>query len=92
MPGVGHVADLPSAGRKVCLRLLMRRFACEVPHCRRRIFAERFGEDVVPLRQTRTWRGRSRTIALWLKRSPRGRRGDRVDARKLEPRPGGPIH
>jgi transposase len=44
---VRHVADLPSVGRKVHLRLLTRRFSCEVPHCRRRIFAERFGDDVV---------------------------------------------
>jgi transposase len=36
--------------------LLTRRFTCEVPHCRRRIFAERFGEDVVPLRRRRTAR------------------------------------
>jgi transposase len=40
----------------VHLRLLTRRFTCEVPHCRRRIFAERFGEDVVPLRRRRTAR------------------------------------
>ncbi|MDH2346805.1 ISL3 family transposase [Bradyrhizobium sp. SSUT77] len=53
---IRHVADLPSAGRKVRLRLLTRRFTCEVPHCRRRIFAERFGEDVVPLRRRRTAR------------------------------------
>ena len=53
---VRHVADLPSAGRKVHLRLLTRRFSCETPHCRRRIFAERFGEDVVPLRRRRTAR------------------------------------
>ncbi|MCK1400334.1 ISL3 family transposase, partial [Bradyrhizobium sp. 39] len=53
---VRHVADLPSAGRKVRLRLLTRRFTCEVPHCRRRIFAERFGEDIVPLRRRRTAR------------------------------------
>jgi hypothetical protein len=31
-------------------------FVCEVPHCRRRIFAERFGDDVVPLRSRRTAR------------------------------------
>jgi hypothetical protein len=31
-------------------------FSCETPHCRRRIFAERFGEDVVPLRRRRTAR------------------------------------
>ncbi|MCK1660549.1 transposase family protein, partial [Bradyrhizobium sp. 151] len=30
---IRHVADLPSAGRKVRLRLLTRRFTCEVPHC-----------------------------------------------------------
>ena len=53
---IRHVADLPSAGRKVRLRLLTRRFTCEVPHCRRRIFAERFGEDIVPLRRRRTAR------------------------------------
>ncbi|MGY4327199.1 transposase [Bradyrhizobium sp. LB7.2] len=53
---IRHVADLPSAGRKVRLRLLTRRFTCEVPHCRRRIFAERFGEDIVPLRWRRTAR------------------------------------
>src|SRR3954451_819270 len=53
---IRRVADLPSAGRKVRLRLLTRRFTCEVPHCRRQIFAERFGEDVVPLRRRRTAR------------------------------------
>src|SRR5581483_9224586 len=53
---IRHVADLPSAGRKVRLRLLTRRFTCEVPHCRRRIFAERFEEDIVPLRRRRTAR------------------------------------
>jgi transposase len=40
----------------VQLRLVTRRFTCEVPHCRRRIFAERFGEDVVPPRARRTAR------------------------------------
>lgn len=53
---IRHVADIPSAGRRVRLRLLRRRFTCEVPHCRRRIFAERFGEDIVPLRRRRTAR------------------------------------
>jgi transposase len=51
-----QVADLPCAGRQVCLRVITRRFVCEVPHCRRRIFAERFGEDVVPLWSRRTAR------------------------------------
>jgi transposase len=53
---IRSVADLPSAGRAVQLRLVTRRFTCEVPHCRRRIFAERFGEDIVPLRARRTAR------------------------------------
>jgi hypothetical protein len=30
------------------------RLVCEVPHCRRRIFAERFGDDVVPICGVRT--------------------------------------
>jgi transposase len=51
-----QLADLPSAGRRLQLRLITRRFRCEVPHCRRRIFAERFGEKIVPLRARRTSR------------------------------------
>lgn len=51
-----QVADLPSVGRQVYLRLIARRFVCEAPHCRRRIFAERFGDGVVPVRSRRTAR------------------------------------
>jgi transposase len=51
-----QVADLPSAGKQVRLRVITRRFVCEVPHCRRRIFAERFGDDVLPTRSRRTAR------------------------------------
>src|ERR1700736_5114790 len=51
-----QVADLPSAGKQVRLRVITRRFVCEVPHCRRRIFAERFGDDVLPTRARRTAR------------------------------------
>ena len=51
-----QVADLPCAGRQVRLRVITRRFVCEVPHCRRRIFAERFGDDVLPNRSRRTAR------------------------------------
>ena len=50
------VADLPCAGREVRFRMITRRFVCEVPHCRRRIFAERFRDDVVPIRARRTVR------------------------------------
>jgi transposase len=51
-----QVADLPCAGREVRIRVITRRFVCEVPHCRRHIFAERFGDDVVPIRARRTAR------------------------------------
>jgi hypothetical protein len=50
------VADLPCAGREVRFRMITRRFVCKVPHCRRRIFAERFRDDVVPIRARRTVR------------------------------------
>jgi transposase len=53
---VRHLADLPSAGRRLQLQLITRRFRCEVARCRRRIFAERFGENTVPLRARRTAR------------------------------------
>lgn len=52
---VRRVADLPSAGRPVRLRLITRRFRCDVATCQRRIFAERFG-DAVPERARRTGR------------------------------------
>lgn len=51
-----HVSDLPSAGRPVRLRLVTRRFRCDEGGCRRRIFAERFGDDIVPERARRTGR------------------------------------
>ena len=38
--------DLPLSGRNVRLHLQARRFHCDVPTCRRRIFAERFDPDV----------------------------------------------
>lgn len=39
---VRTVSDLPSAGKRVELQLVARRFFCEASLCRRRIFAERF--------------------------------------------------
>ncbi len=51
-----QVADLPCAGKEIRLRVITRRFICEVPHCRRRIFAERFGDNVLPARSRRTAR------------------------------------
>jgi transposase len=38
------------------LRVVSRRFVCEVRHCPRHIFAERFGDDVLPTRSRRTAR------------------------------------
>jgi hypothetical protein len=51
-----YVSDLPCSGREIRLRVLTRRFLCEVEHCRRRIFAERFGENILPVRSRRTAR------------------------------------
>ena len=51
-----QVADLPCAGKQIRLRVTSRRFICEASNCRRRIFAERFGEDVLPTRSRRTAR------------------------------------
>jgi transposase len=53
---VRRVSDLPCSGHSVHLRVVTRRFVCEVPHCRRRIFAERFDEAVLPVRSRRTTR------------------------------------
>ena len=50
------VSDLPCAGRRVELRLMARRFVCDAPFCRRKIFAERFGDGVVAERSRRSSR------------------------------------
>lgn len=51
-----QVADLPSAGKEVRIRMITRRFVCDVADCRRQIFAERFGDHVVAIRARRTAR------------------------------------
>ncbi|WP_245277899.1 ISL3 family transposase [Mesorhizobium sp. L48C026A00] len=56
----GKAADLPIAGRRVVLRVTVRRFWCDAVLCRRRIFAERFGADVLAPLSRRT--GRLETI------------------------------
>lgn len=53
---IRQVSDLPCSGRGVCLRVVARRFCCKAPHCRRRIFAERFDETVFAERSRRTRR------------------------------------
>jgi len=51
-----QLADLPCAGRKVRLHIVARRFVCRAPQCPRRIFAERFGQDILASRSRRTAR------------------------------------
>lgn len=53
---VREVSDLPCSGRSVRLRVVTRRFCCDTPHCRRRIFAERFDKTVLFVRSRRTSR------------------------------------
>jgi len=53
---VRQVSDLPCSGWQVQLRLVARRFVCAAAHCRRQIFAERFGDSVVAVRSRRTTR------------------------------------
>ena len=53
---VREVSDLPCSGRSVRLRIVARRFCCSSPHCRRRIFAERFDKTVLLVRSRRTSR------------------------------------
>src|SRR3954466_114608 len=43
-----HLADLPSLGRTVSIRLRVRRFYCRTPACPRRTFAERLPNLVTP--------------------------------------------
>ncbi|MFC7066285.1 hypothetical protein [Brucella rhizosphaerae] len=50
------IADLPCAGRRIELHLTVRRFVCNVVHCRRKIFAERFGDGVIRPMARRTAR------------------------------------
>ena len=50
------LADLPSHGRLVRLRLEVHRFRCVVSHCRRRIFAERLGSGIASVSARRTTR------------------------------------
>jgi len=51
-----QAADLPIAGRRVVLRVTVRRFWCDAVLCRRRIFAERFGANVLAPSSRRTGR------------------------------------
>lgn len=51
-----RAADLPLAGRRVDLRIMVRRFRCDAVLCGRQVFAERFRDDVLAPRARRTAR------------------------------------
>ncbi len=51
---VRQPSDLPCSGRRVRLRLLVRRFRCGVSGCLRAVFAERFDTTVLAERARRT--------------------------------------
>ena len=50
------LVDLPCAGRSIELHLTVRRFVCSANQCRRKIFTERFGDDVIRPMARRTAR------------------------------------
>lgn len=66
-------SDLPLSGRAVSLAVTVRRFRCDAGGCRRRIFAERFGEETLPPFARRT--GRLETIVHHLGLALGGRPG-----------------
>lgn len=74
------ITDLPCAGRKIKLHLTVRRFVCIVVHCRRKIFAERYGDGVIRPMACRTARGESLVyhLALALGGRPAARVADRL--------------
>jgi transposase len=51
-----RASDLPISGRRVDLLITVRRFRCDGVLCGRRIFAERFGDEVLAPRSRRTGR------------------------------------
>ena len=53
---IRQVSDLPCAGRGIRLRLAARRFRCDEPSCKQRIFAERFDDGILRARSRRTAR------------------------------------
>ena len=78
-----RLADLPAHGRRVHLRVRIRRFRCHSPHCARKIFAERLDPSIARRfgRRTERLEGIVRHIGLALG----GRAGERIAARLLVP-------
>ncbi|MBP1848431.1 transposase, partial [Rhizobium petrolearium] len=74
------IADLPCCGRRIELHLTVRRFICSADNCRRKIFGERFGDDVVRPMARRTARLDTlvRHLALALGGRPAARFADRL--------------
>ncbi|WP_128623624.1 ISL3 family transposase [Rhizobium sp. Pop5] len=74
------IADLPCAGRRIELHLTVRRLVCGAEQCRRKIFAERFGDDIVRPMARRTARLDClvRHLALALGGRPAARFADRL--------------
>lgn len=74
------IADLPCAGRRIELHLTVRRFVCAADECRRKIFAERFGNDIVRPMARRTARLDTLVhhLALALGGRPAARFADRL--------------
>ncbi len=63
-----RAADLPLGGRRVELQVMVRRFWCDAAACGRKIFAERFSNDVLPAfaRRTSGWSRSSSSLGLAL--------------------------
>jgi transposase len=74
------IADLPAHDRPVALRLIVRRFRCATPGCRRAIFCERVPELVAPhARATGRLTDIHRLVGLALGGEPGARLADRLD-------------
>jgi transposase len=77
------LSDLPAHGRRVLLTLTVRRFRCTNGRCARKIFAERFGDDIVAPYARRT--ARLQTIVHHLGLALGGRPGQGLARRLLMP-------
>jgi transposase len=73
-----HLADLPCLGRRVRLRIAVRRFVCPRPDCPRRIFAERLPGLAAPHARTTD---RLREVHRAIGCSLGGEAGSRLTAR-----------
>ncbi|WP_354199381.1 ISL3 family transposase [Aquamicrobium terrae] len=80
---VRRPADLPLGGRSVELTVLARRFWCDAVLCSRRIFCERFGDEVLARHGRRT--GRLETIVHHLGLALGGRPASAFAARLMMP-------